>query len=125
MNEEVLALDAEWLVTHRQILGDLLQRTHRIALILFVLTFIGYGLAVLLWFSGNSWIALLVATLSFLFFRQFRHLSLGLSRMPLRGNAAAFPLLQALDQGLEQHSVTEVMEWLEKAYAASENPQAQ
>ena len=121
MNSLRNRLDPEWLAVHGHLLVDLLNRTHRVASVLFALTFAGYAAAVLVWFQGNSWVALLIATLSFLFFRQFRMLSLGIARMPLRGHIAALPLLQAIDAGLEKVSARELVAELEDLRSDWEN----
>jgi hypothetical protein len=121
MNSLRARLDPDWLVAHRHLVAALLDRTHRVATALFVLTFAGYGVAVLVWFQGNSWMALLIATLSFFFFRQFRALSLGIARLPLRGQVAALPLLQAIDAGLEKASARELVLELEDLRSDWEN----
>lgn len=121
MNSLRNRLDTEWLAAHGHLVVDLLNRTHRVAAVLFVLTFGGYAAAVLVWFQGNSWAALLIATLSFLFFRQFRVISLGIARMPLRGHVSALPLLQAIDAGLEKASARELVTELEDLRSDWEN----
>lgn len=69
---------------HRERLEQVVATVHHFSSLIFVLTFIGYGAAATLWFQEQPWAGLIVATLSYLFFRQFRSLSVGLARMKLR-----------------------------------------
>lgn len=101
------------MVQHRPILEELIARTHRAAFGIFVATFAGYGVALWIWFSGNSWTALIVATLSYLFFRQFRTLAFALARVPLRGRAAAIPVLKRIEQALDKGTAATVIAELE------------
>jgi len=102
-----------FVIEHRTVLEMLIARTHRIAFWIFVGTFVGYGVAVWVWFSGHTWAALIIATLSYLFFRQFRMLSFHLARMPLRGKARTWPVLQQVEQALERGKAAAVMAELE------------
>lgn len=112
--------EREFVVEHRELFEQLIARTHRIAFGLFAATFAGYGLALWVWFSGNVWAALIIATLSYLFFRQFRWLSFGLARMPLRGLAQALPVLKQVESALDQGRASEVMAELEAHLRALE-----
>jgi hypothetical protein len=102
-----------FVIEHRVVLEELIARTHRIAFWVFVGTFTGYGVAVWVWFSGHTWAALIIATLSYLFFRQFRMLSFNLARMPLRGQARTLPVLHEVERALEQGRAAAVMAELE------------
>lgn len=119
-------MEREFVQEHRDLLKALVTRTQRIALGLFVCTFLGYGLALWIWFAGHSWTALVLATLSYLFFRPFRTLSWGLARLPLRGDPATLPVLQVLDAALEHAKPAVVMAELEAHLQAldAEAPQA-
>ena len=108
----------EFVEQNREALGALLERTHRIAFWMFVLTFSGYGLALWVWWIGNAWAALIIATLSYLFFRQFRSLSFGLARTVLRGQPEAQTLLGPIDRALEQGKVNSILAELEAHLAA-------
>jgi len=116
--------EREFVVEHRELFDELIARTHRIALGIFAATFAGYGVALWVWFSGNTWAALIIATLSYLFFRQFRWLAFGLARMPLRGNAQALPVLKRVEAAMEKGRATEVMAELEAHLRALEPPKA-
>jgi hypothetical protein len=105
--------EREFVVEHRTVFEEVIARTHRIAVGIFVATFVGYGVAIWVWFSGNTWAALIIATLSYLFFRQFRTLSFSLARMPLRGQATSLPVLKQIDRALEKGRAPEVMAELE------------
>lgn len=108
----------EFVELHREALGALLERTHRIAFWMFILTFSGYGLALWVWWSGNAWAALIIATLSYLFFRQFRVLSFGLARTALRGQSEAQAMLGPIDRALEHGKVTSILAELDAHLAA-------
>ena len=116
--------EREFVIQHRTVLEELIARTHHIAVGIFVATFAGYGLAVWIWLSGNSWAALIIATLSYLFFRQFRSLSFALARMPLRGQVSALPVVRAIEQALEQGKAATVMAELETHLQATKTEQA-
>lgn len=94
--------ERDFVIRNREVLEGIVARAHRVALGIFVLTFGGYGVAVWLWFQDNMWGALVVATISYLVFRQFRMLALGVARMPLRGDPQAVEALRAIDVALEQ-----------------------
>lgn len=118
----IVHFEREFVVEHRAVFEEVVARTHRIALGIFVATFVGYGVAIWVWFGGNTWAALIIATLSYLFFRQFRTLSFSLARMPLRGQARSLPVLKQIDSALEQGRATEVMAELE-AHLQAMGPQ--
>ncbi|WP_025367343.1 hypothetical protein [Thioalkalivibrio paradoxus] len=105
--------EREFVVEHRVVVEELIARTHRAAFAIFVGTFAGYGVAIWVWFSGNMWAALIIATLSYLFFRQFRTLSFALARTQLRGRAVALPVVKRVEQALEKGAATDVMAELE------------
>lgn len=94
--------ERDFVIRNRDVLEGIVARAHRVALVIFLLTFSGYGIAVWLWFQENLWGALIVATVSYLVFRQFRMLALGLARAPLRGDPEAVEALKALDAALEK-----------------------
>ena len=108
-----MVFERAFVIEHRVVLEELIARTHRIAFWIFLGTFTGYGVAVWVWFSGHTWAALIIATLSYLFFRQFRMLSFNLARMPLRGQARTLPVLHEVERALEQGRAAAVMAELE------------
>ena len=116
--------EREFVVEHRTVFEEVIARTHRIAVGIFVATFAGYGVAIWVWLGGNTWAALIIATLSYLFFRQFRWLSFGLARMPLRGSAKALPVLKRVEAALEKGRANEVMAELEAHLRALGPPDA-
>ena len=120
----IVYFEREFVVEHRAVFEEVIARTHRIAVGIFVATFVGYGVAIWVWFGGNTWAALIIATLSYLFFRQFRTLSFSLARMPLRGQAQSLPVLKQIDRALEKGRASEVMAELEAHVQAmgSESP---
>ncbi|MFO7955276.1 hypothetical protein [Thioalkalivibrio sp.] len=94
--------ERDFVIRNREVLEGIVARSHRVALGIFALTFSGYGAAVWLWFQDYMWGALGAATLSYLVFRQFRMLALGVARMPLRGDPQAVEALKAIDLALER-----------------------
>ncbi|OOC48787.1 MULTISPECIES: hypothetical protein [Thioalkalivibrio] len=116
--------DRDFVIRNREVLEGIVARSHRVALGIFALTFGGYGAAVWLWFQDNVWAALVVATLSYLVFRQFRMLALGVARMPLRGDAEAVEALKAIDMALEQDKPHPVLAEVEAHLRALEEAPA-
>jgi hypothetical protein len=86
---------------HRECLEQVVATVHHFSALIFILTFIGYVVAAYLWFQDQPWAALIVATFSYLFFRQFRSLSLGLARMRLRDGPGFNETWTMLDKALE------------------------
>ncbi|WP_018864163.1 MULTISPECIES: hypothetical protein [Thioalkalivibrio] len=105
--------ERDFVVRNRDVLEGIVARAHRVALGIFVLTFSGYGIAVWLWFQDQMWAALITATVSYLVFRQFRMLALGIARMPLRGDPEALEATRALDNALEEDRPHPVLAELE------------
>jgi hypothetical protein len=87
--------------THRERLEQVVATVHHYAALIFFLTFVGYGVAVYLWFQGQPWAGLIVATFSYLFFRQFRSLSIGLARMKLRDREGFAETWTLLDEAMK------------------------
>ena len=86
--------------THATAFDTLVSTVHGYATLIFILTFMGYGFAVFLWFQDHTWTALIVATLSYLFFRGFRPFSLWMARRKLQKDPACATPLMLLDQAL-------------------------
>lgn len=105
--------ERDFVIRNREVLEGMIARAHRVALGVFLLTFGGYGVAIWLWFENQMWAALIVATLSYLVFRQFRMLALGVARVPLRGDPAAVEALKAVDMALERDKPHPVLSELE------------
>ncbi|WP_200178809.1 hypothetical protein [Ectothiorhodospira mobilis] len=106
-------ISAEEFAAHREGFQAFVATVHRFAGLLFVLTFLGYGAAVWAWFQGASWTALIVATLSYLFFRQFRRLSVNLAHLRYASRPEHQAMLNLLDRALEQDKPHVVLSQLE------------
>ncbi|APZ43636.1 hypothetical protein [Acidihalobacter ferrooxydans] len=110
MNDELKA--------HREPLGDIVAAIHRATATVAVLSFVGYGVAAWLWFSGQPWLALGVATVSYLFFRLYPVLSVHWARWRSADDLRARAALEALErawQGRSRRAVLlEVDAWLRK-----------
>lgn len=79
---------------HREQLEDFVRLTHQFTALVVVITFAAYALAGYLWWLGDTLVALLMATLGYLFFRSFRAISLRLARWRL----ADAPVLALLER---------------------------
>jgi hypothetical protein len=87
--------------THRERLEQVVATVHHYSALIFILTIVGYGVAVYLWFQDQPWAGLMVATFSYLFFRQFRSLSIGLARMKLRDREGFAETWTLLDEAMK------------------------
>ena len=85
---------------HRERLQQVVATVHHFSALIFILTFVGYGVAVYLWFQDQPWAGLIVATFSYLFFRQFKSLSVGLARMKLRDRPGFTETWSMLDEAM-------------------------
>jgi hypothetical protein len=110
--------------THRERLEKVVATVHHYSALIFILTFIGYGVAVYLWFQDQPWAGLIVATFSYLFFRQFRSLSLGLSRMKLRHRPGFDETWTMLDKAMESERPQAVLLALEARLRAVRDEQS-
>ncbi|MCG5501480.1 hypothetical protein [Ectothiorhodospira lacustris] len=106
-------ISQEEFATHREDFASFVATIHRFATLLFIISFIGYGAAVWVWFQGATWTALIVATLSYLFFRQFRRLSLNMARIKYTLQPRYHPMLLLVDRMLEDHKPAVVVGQLE------------
>jgi len=99
----------EQIDAHRERLEQVVATVHHFSAAIFILTFIGYGVAVYLWFQDQTWPGLIVATLSYLFFRQFRSLSMGLARMKLRDREGFSETWDMLDEAMQSERAQAVL----------------
>ncbi|SEP58536.1 hypothetical protein SAMN05421693_101148 [Ectothiorhodospira magna] len=113
MSGATLMITPEAFATHREDFAAFVATIHRFASLLFIISFIGYGAAAWIWFQGATWTALIVATLAYLFFRQFRRLSLNLARIKYTLQPRYHPMLLLVDQMLEDHKPAVVVGQLE------------
>lgn len=86
---------------HRERLEQVVATVHHYSAVIFILTFAGYGVAIYLWFQDQPWAGLIVATFSYLFFRRFRSLSMGLARMKLRSRPGFDATWNMLDEAMK------------------------
>lgn len=108
---------------HRERLQQVVATVHHFSALIFILTFIGYGVAVYLWFQDQPWAGLIVATFSYLFFRQFRTLSVGLARMRLRDREDFSETWALLDEAMKSERPQAVMLALETRLRAPREPE--
>lgn len=106
-------ISQEEFVAHQEDFAAFVATIHRFATLLFIVSFIGYGAAAWVWFQGATWTALIVATLSYLFFRQFRRLSLNMARIQYTMQPRYHPMLLLVDRMLEDHKPAVVVGQLE------------
>ncbi|MFP4244909.1 MAG: hypothetical protein ACLFRJ_07500 [Ectothiorhodospira sp.] len=103
----------EEFAAHQEGFQAFVSTVHRFAALLFAVTFVGYGAAIWAWFQGASWTALIVATLSYLFFRQFRRLSVNLAHLRYASRPEHQAMLNLVDRALEQDKPHVVLSQLE------------
>lgn len=103
-----LISDAEW-AEHKAHWTALAERAQRYAGMIFVVTFAGYGAAIWSWWQGSTWLAIIIATCAYLFFRQFRRFSLRLALRRVAEQPAARPAADKVEALLEQHGPEAVM----------------
>lgn len=103
-------------LTYADQFDKLIATVHGYATLIFILTFLGYGFAVFLWFQDYTWTALITATFSYLFFRQFRTLSLWLARRKLQSDNTFEQPMKLLNQALSKERPQTVFAQLD-AYA--------
>lgn len=101
--------ERDFIAEHRDAFERIVARSHKVAVVIFVITFLAYGVAAWMAFNEQPWVALILATLAYLFFRQFRAVSLGLARTGLRGEEGTAAPLKALDLALEEHGAHAVL----------------
>lgn len=108
MNDELKAYASE--------LEGIVATIHRATATIAVLSFIGYGVSGWLWFAGRTWLALGLATVSYLFFRLYPVLSVHWARWravdDLRTRAALDALERAWSGRSPRTVLLEVDAWL-------------
>lgn len=108
MNEELKDYPVE--------LDAILAAIHRATAVIAVTSFLGYGLAGWLLFSGRLWLALGLATASYLFFRLYPMLSVHWARWRAADAPRQRAALEALERAWSGHSpravLLEVDAWL-------------
>ncbi|WP_018934966.1 hypothetical protein [Thioalkalivibrio sp. ALJ24] len=105
--------EQDFIGEHRDVFERIVARAHKVAVVIFVITFLAYGVAAWMAFNEQPWVALILATLAYLFFRQFRLVSLGLARTGLRGETGTAEPLKALDLALEKDGAHAVLSEVE------------
>ncbi|PYF99432.1 hypothetical protein D893_02681 [Thioalkalivibrio sp. ALE21] len=105
--------EQDFIGEHRDVFERIVARAHKVAVVIFVITFLAYGVAAWMAFNEQPWVALILATLAYLFFRQFRLVSLGLARTGLRGETGTAEPLKALDLALEEDGAHAVLSEVE------------
>jgi hypothetical protein len=108
---------------HRERLERVVATVHHFSALIFILTFIGYAVAAYLWFQDQPWAALIVATFSYLFFRQFRSLSIGLARMKLRDREGFSETWTLLDEAMKSERPQAVLLAVESRLRAPQEEQ--
>ncbi len=102
---------------HREYLVRFMELTHRITAVIVLFTFLGYGLAAYIWLQGEALAGLVIATLSYLVFRMFRSISLGLAQWRLQDRAEFADTLSLLERELEARKPQEVFAEIEARVA--------
>lgn len=105
--------DPETFEVHRERLARLVAVVHHYAAAIFILSFCGYGLAAWAWFEGATVAALVIATLSYLFFRQFHTFSFGLARNKLRGEDGFDETIALIEAAMQGQKLRDVLSGIE------------
>jgi hypothetical protein len=97
-------------------LEGIVASVHRATAVIAVASFVGYGVAGWLLFTGRHWLALGVATVSYLFFRLYPALSVHWARWRVADDLRARAALEALERAWSGRSprtvLLEVDAWL-------------
>lgn len=100
---------------HRVCVQALVHIVHKLTVVIALVAFAGYGIALWVWLQGDWQVGLIIATIAYLLFRNFKRLSIGLAMNRLRGNSelSCGEAIAALEDLMEQHKPQEVMANLE------------
>lgn len=107
-------MEEQGFLHHKEALAKLAVHVHKITTVIVLLSFVGYGAAGWLWFKGQTLEALVVATVSYLFFRLFRQVSLMVVRRIAVFNEELFPAMEWLDTQIRERGARQVMSELDQ-----------
>lgn len=117
---------AESYKAHADCYRTLVHWVHRLTVLIALVAFGGYGVALWLWFQGDWEMALILATIGYLLFRNFRRLSFGFALNRMRGSEelVCTEALALLDGLMEEHKPAVIMAALEAEVAAERDEAA-
>lgn len=107
-------MEEQGFLHHKEALAKLAVHVHKITTVIVLLSFAGYGMAGWLWFKGQTMEALVVATLSYLFFRLFRQISLMVVRRIAVFNEELHPAMEWLDAQIKEQGAQQAMSELDR-----------
>jgi hypothetical protein len=107
-------MEEQGFLHHKEALAELAVHVHKITTVIVLLSFAGYGMAGWLWFKGQTLEALVVATVSYIFFRLFRRISLMVVRRIAVFNEDLHPAMEWLDAQIKDQGAKQVMSELDQ-----------
>ena len=102
------------LADHHDRLIAIISEVHRVTGLIVITSFVGYGLAVYIWYRGYIWWALITATLAYVLFRAFRPLSLFAARRQLGSQDGFAATFAVLDSQMAHRPSREVLSEIER-----------
>ncbi len=114
-----MGIDRRTFADHHDRLAAIISRVHRVTGLIAVTSFAGYGLAGWLLYRGETWWALVLASLSYALFRAFRPLSLAVARLGLQHREGFGETFSLLGRELRARPAKEVLAELEALMEAT------
>jgi hypothetical protein len=102
-------MDEQGFEQYREALAELAAYLHKITSLIVLVSFVGYGLAGWFVYKDRVIEAIITASVSYVFFRLFRQISLFVVRRiaVMKGNL--FPAMEWLDEQIAQHGTQAVI----------------
>ena len=109
-----LKIDRHQFTDHQDRFEVIVSEVHRVTASIVMLSFVGYGGAIYVWYQGHPWLALITATIAYGFFRAFRPLSLFAAKLRLRSRPRFDQTLVLLENELIDRNPHDVLSDIEK-----------
>jgi hypothetical protein len=102
-------MDEQGFEQHKEALAELAAYLHKVTSLIVLVSFVGYGLAGWFVYKDRVFEAIITASVSYVFFRLFRQISLFVVRRiaVMKGNL--FPAMEWLDEQIAQHGTQAVI----------------
>ncbi len=112
-------MDRRQFADHHDRIVRIVAEVHQLTAAVTLMSFSGYGAAVVLWYRDQMVAALATATVAYLVFRAFRPISLVLARWRLSRREGYSETFALLDRELAAHGARRVMADLEAMIEAT------
>jgi hypothetical protein len=109
-----LKIDRRQFADHKDRFEVIVSEVHRVTASIVMLSFVGYGVAVYVWYQGHPWLALFTATIAYGFFRAFRPLSVFAAKLRLRSRPGFDQTLVLFENELIDRKPHDVLSDVEK-----------